>query len=400
MKNIKRELYLNRIEPFIDKPIIKVITGIRRSGKSYFFKQIISLLKSRQIPNNNILYIDKENIKYDFIKNYLDLNKFIKQSCSGIKGKKYLFIDEIQEIESWEKVIVSIFSEQNIDIYLSGSNAHLLSSEISTLLAGRFIEIPIYTLTFKEFLNFRTNKKDIKSEFKLFMKYGGFPVIHHFELNDDMVYQYINAIYNTILLKDVIERNNIRNVSLLKNIFKYVLDNTGNIFSANKISDFLKSQKLKISPLTVHEYLHYLSSVYAIHKTMRFDIKGKRILELYEKYFIGDIGFINSNITNSDNRISGILENIVYLNLKANGYNVYIGKLNGFEVDFIAEKHNKRIYFQVSYILNSKKTIERELNPLLQINDNFPKYLLSMDEFGNNYKGIEWVNIIDWLIEH
>ncbi|MBC8199558.1 MAG: ATP-binding protein [Desulfobacteraceae bacterium] len=397
----KRKLYLKKIMPFINKPVIKVITGMRRVGKSCLLKLIIEgLRKQKQISSDNILYINKELIDYDFIKDYKDLHKYVADSFKRLKGEKYLFVDEIQEIHNWEKAISSFFSNGDIDIFITGSNAHLLSSEIATLISGRFVEFSVYSLSFEEFLLFRDKKKeDATTEFAIYLKFGGFPAIHHFDFDEEVVYQYINSLYNTILLKDVIKRNNVRNVNLLENITRYVFDNIGNIFSAKKISDYMKSQKIKVGIETVQNYISYLLSTFALHKVYRYDIKGKRILELYEKYYTGDIGMRHALLGYKADDISGVLENLVYLELKRRGYKIFIGKFGNQEIDFIAEKENKKIYLQVAYMLSSPDTIEREFSALRNIKDNYPKYVISMDTiFGNDFEGIQRINLIDFLL--
>ena len=257
----ERNLYIDRIKPYVNKPVIKVITGMRRVGKSYLLRLIIENFKAQKITKENILYINKESLDYDFIQNYKDLNRYVKEYFKNANGRKYLFVDEIQEIHEWEKAVTSFFSESDFDIYITGSNAHLLSSEIATLISGRCIEIPVFALSFEEFLLFRSEKKkDISTEFSTYLWAGGFPAIHHFDFNQEVVYQYISSLYNTILLKDVIKRNNVRNVHLLENITRYVFENTGNIFSAKKVSDYMKSQKMKVGIETVQK-LHILSCI-------------------------------------------------------------------------------------------------------------------------------------------
>jgi hypothetical protein len=393
-----RNIYINEIKKYLNKPVIKVITGIRRSGKSCLLQMIINWLDTDE---KQILYISKESLEFDHIKDYNDLYQFTRQYFDKTDGDRYLFVDEIQEINQWEKAIASFFSSGDMDIFITGSNAHLLSSEIATLISGRYIEIPVYTLGFQEFLMFRNKKRDDRfDEFNHYVQYGGFPAIHHFDLQADTIYQYISSLYDTIILKDVVKRNNIRNVRLLENISRYIFDNTGNIFSAKRISDFLKSQKVRVSLETVQNYISYFTSTYAIHKVQRYDIKGKRFLELYEKYYSGDIGIRHALIGYREEDISGILENIVYLELKRRKFHVYIGKIGSKEIDFIAERENKKVYIQVCYLLESQKTIEREFSSLLMIKDNYPKYVISMDTyFGNDYKGIIRMNLIDFLLE-
>ncbi|NOX84641.1 MAG: ATP-binding protein [Chlorobi bacterium] len=398
---ILRENYLNKIRGFIGKPVIKVITGIQGAGKSYFLKQVIDSIKKNGVPENDILYINKELLKFDFIEDYKDLYSFIEEHFKGNNNFKYLIIDEIQEITEWEKAISSFFAEGEYDIYLTGSNSHLLSSELSTLISGRYVEINIYTLSFKEFLKFRkTGKPNLSDEFKLYLRFGGFPVIHNFELNEEVTYQYINSIYNTIILKDVIARHNIRNVRLFQDIVRFAIDNLGQIFSSNSINKYLKNQKKNVGPDTIQNYLGFLESSFLLHKVRRYDLRGKKILNVFEKYYLGDISIKNALLGYSDESITGLLENIVFLKLKQDGYDVYIGKLNDLEVDFIAEKQGKRKYIQVTYLLESEQTITREYGVLEKIKDNYPKYIISMDNLPPSDKnGIIRLNIIDFLMD-
>lgn len=400
-RNILREDYLKKIEKFIGKPVIKVITGIRRSGKSYFIKQVINHLQENGVSTNDILYINKELFEFDFIKNYKDLYNYIDEKFKGNNSFKYIFIDEIQEITEWEKAVSSFFAEEDYDIYLTGSNSHLLSSEISTLISGRYVEINIYTLSFKEFLKFRKLSNPILSdEFNLYLRFGGFPVIHNFDLNEEVTYQYINSIYSTIILKDVIARHNIRNVRLFQDIVRFAIDNLGQIFSGNSINKYLKNQKKNVGIDTIQNYLGFLESSFLLHKVQRYDLKGKKILNLFEKYYLGDISIKNALFGYNDESISGLLENIVFLKLKQDGYNVYIGKLDDLKVDFIAERQGKRKYIQVTYLLQLEQTIAREYGVLEKIKDNYPKYILSMDNLPPSDKnGIIRMNIIDFLLK-
>ena len=324
----------------------------------------------------------------------------MKNAFSGAKTKKYLFVDEIQEISGWEKAIASYLAEGDFDIYITGSNAHLLSSDIATLIAGRYIEIPVYSLSFKEFLLFRDQKrKSVDEDFSTYLWAGGFPAIHHFDFDEEVIYQYIGGIYNSILLKDVIKRNNIRNVSLLENIMRYLFDNVGNIFTAKKVADYLKSQKLKVGIETVQNYIAYLVATFAVHKVRRYDIRGKRLLELHEKYYLGDTALRHSLLGYREGEIAGILEILVFLELRRRGYQVYIGKIENKEINFIAEKENRKIYLQVTYLLASPETIAREFSALKIIKDNYPKYVISMDKiFGTDFEGIQRINLVDFLL--
>ena len=396
----KRNLYIDRIQPWIDKPVIKVITGMRRVGKSCFLRLIMDELIGSQVGPEQILYINKESLEFDFIQNYKDLNAYVLKAFSTVNGRHYLLVDEIQEIEHWEKAIVSFLSGGGMDIYITGSNAHLLSSEIATLIAGRYIEIPIYTLSFEEFILFRgAAAKDYQSAFSTYLWSGGFPALHHMDFNREVVYQYIASIYNTILLKDVIKRNNVRNVTLLENITQYLFQNVGNIFTAKKVSDYLKSQKLRIGVDTVQKYIAHLLATFALFKVPRYDIKGKRLLELHEKYYLGDAALRHALLGYREGDISGVLENIVFLELKRRGYRVFIGKIGEREIDFIAEKENRKRYIQVAYLLESQDTIARELGALQSVPDNYPKYVVSLDtEFGSDIEGIKRLHLMDFLL--
>ncbi len=399
---IKRETYLNRIKDYINKPVIKVITGMRRVGKSYFVKQIINYLTDEGIKQEQIIYINMELIKFDFIRDYKDIHAYISEFFKNCTKSKYIFIDEVQEIEQWEKAISSFLAEEEYDIYITGSNSNLLSSELSTLISGRYIEFNIYSLSFSEFLDFREEKKqDIKTEFNQYLKFGGFPVIHNFDFSEELIYQYISSLYNTILLKDVILRYNLRNIRLFTDIVKFTFSNLGQIFSSNSISKYLKNQKKNVGVETIQNYLHYLESSFLIYKVPRYDIKGKRFLDLFEKYYLGDISLKNAIIGYKDDDISGMLENIVFLKLKQDNYEVFIGKFDDYEIDFIAEKNGNKKYFQVSYLLNSEKTIEREFSVLEKIKDNYPKYVITMDNLPTSDRnGITRMHIVDFLLDN
>ncbi len=397
---IERNEIYKEIAPYIDKPIIKVISGIRRCGKSTFMTLLIKRFVDKGVLESNILYINKELLEFEFIKDYSVLNLYVKEKLSDNSEKKYLFIDEIQEIKDWEKAITSFLAEGIIDIYITGSNSRMLSSELATLLTGRYVLISMYPLSFKEFLTFRGEKAlVIEDEFQLYLKYGGLPGIHNLPLVDEIIFQYINSIYNTILLKDIVARYAIRDVSLFERIASFVFDNIGNITSAKRISDYIKSQNIKVSVDTVQNYISFLNDAFLTFKAQRYDIKGKKHLEIYEKYYSSDSGIRHSVLGYRYDDISMLLENIVYIELLRRGYRVTIGKLDSYEVDFIAQKNNEKIYFQVTYLLSGKETVEREFRPLLKINDNYPKIVLSMDKiWGGDKDGIKRINLIDFLL--
>jgi predicted AAA+ superfamily ATPase len=379
-----------------------VITGIRRCGKSSFLKLLVKELEEKGIAEKNIVSINKDSLQFDFITNYKELNKYVINKLKGNKGKKYVFIDEVQEINEWEKAVTSFLTDNIADIYITGSNANLLSSELATLLTGRYIEIKMNTLVFSEFLQFRNKtEKDKEQEFANFLKYGGFPGIHQMQFDDEVIRQYINALYSTVFLKDVVSKNQIRDVALLEKIAKYIADNCGNITSAKGISDYIKSQKIKTSVETIQNYIFWLINANFINKVYRYDIKGKRQLEQYEKYFLSDIGFVYSILGDRIDDLSGKLENIVYLELISRGYNVHIGKLYSNEIDFIATKGNDKVYIQVTYSLSDNNVIEREFGVLEKLKDNYPKIVLSLDKYyGENRNGIKWYNLIDFLLNN
>lgn len=400
MMLIRRKNYLERIGLYLDKPIIKVITGMRRVGKSTILQSLKNELLSKKIKQKNIIWINKESLEFDFIKDYNHLYKYVKTNLADVKGNKYLFIDEIQEISNWEKAVASIFTEKMADIILTGSNAHILSSELATYISGRYVEIPIYPLTFSEFLLFSKNKQLTTEEnFKYYLKYGGLPAVNIF-VDEEAVDNYLNSIINTVLLKDVIKRNKIRDVELLERLVLYLMDNVGNITTAKSISDYFKSQKVKVSVDTIQNYIKYLESAFLFYRVPRYDIKGKKYLEYFDKLFMGDIGLRNGFIGYKDKDISGILENIVFLEMKKRGYKITIGTLGGYEIDFIAEKQNEKIYIQVARALEQEKTIQREFGNLEKITDNYKKIVLSMDKyFQKDYNGIEHKFLPEFLLE-
>lgn len=392
---ISRPTYYDRIEPFINTDIIKVIVGQRRVGKSYLLFEIMSKLLEKN-SKVDIIYINKENLEFDAIKTYDDLYTYIKNNKSG-NGKCYVFIDEIQDIVEWEKAVRSLFAVGGYDIYITGSNARLLSSELATYLSGRYIEFKVHGLSYPEFLEFH-KLEESSAAFEKFYKYGGLPYLSNLQLNERLVYEYTKSTYNSIVLKDVVERHNIRNVRMLHDLTTYMADNIGTPFSATRISMFLKSQRIDLSPKVILEYLQCLESAFIIKRVKRTDIKGKKIFEINEKYFFEDLGIRNSIVALRKTDIARILENVVYQHLIYKGYEVYIGKLGEKEIDFVADRYGERVYIQVTYIMTEEKTIEREIGNLLEIKDNYPKLVVMMDESESaTYKGIELIGIRRFL---
>lgn len=401
---IKRESYINEIKKFMNKPIIKVITGMRRSGKSIILKLISEELINEGVSSNNIIYINFESLMFSELTDFKKLYNYIIEKSQTLQGKIYILLDEIQEVEHWEKAINSFMVDLNCDIYITGSNANLLSSELATYIAGRYVEIKIYPLSFKEYIEFakiQNPSKILSNEeyFEQYLQFGVLPGIHNFDYEKENIYQYLSDIYNSVLLKDVIARNGIRDIELLERVVLYILDNIGNTFSAKNISDFLKSQGRKLSRETVYNYLKALENAYIISKVQRYDIKGKALLETQEKFYLMDLGLRHSKLGYRANDIAGYLENIIYLELMRRKYTVNIGKLSTKEVDFIGTLRDEKLYIQVTYLLATPETIEREFYPLKNINDNYPKYVLSMDNLERyNIDGIIRERIIDFLL--
>ncbi len=398
MKLIERPTYTKRIIPFIDKPVIKVLTGQRRVGKSYVMLQLMNHIRNT-VEEANIIYINMEMEDFVQIKSNIELNAYLKDKW--IDGKpNYLFIDEVQEVVSFERTLRSLLAKNTCDIYCTGSNANMLSGELATHLSGRYIAVHIHSLNYQEFLLFHTLENSTESMLK-YMKYGGMPFLTNIGLHDDLPFEYLRNVYSTILLKDVVARENIRNISFLENLVAYLSDNIGALFSANNISKYLKSQRVDISPQLTINYLKALASAYFVHKVVRSEIGGLKIFEIGEKYFFEDIGLRNAIVgfkQRSD--LHKLLENAVYLHLVHQGYAVYVGKLGNKEIDFMGERNGSKIYVQVCLTLMREDTIEREFGNLSEIEDNYPKYVVTFNDpiLGDNYGGILQKNLIDFLM--
>ena len=401
---LKRDEYIKQIVPFIDKDVIKVLTGIRRSGKSVMLKLLMEELKNRGINENQFIYINFENLKYRNLKNYEKLYDFILNKVDDKYKSYYIFLDEIQEVEEWERCVNSLRVDEdfNFDIYITGSNAKLLSGELSTYLAGRYIEFVVYPFSFKEFFEIIQEKNQeikVKEAFQKYVKFGGMPFLHNLDYNFEASMQYLQDLYASIILKDITQRNNIRDTDLLERIINYVVMNIGNTFSATSISKFFKSENRKVAIETILNYIKACEEAFLVYRVARNDLLGKKILNVNEKYYIADHGIREAIMENNQKDINQILENIVYFEMLRRGYNVKIGKVDNLEVDFVCKKNDETIYIQVSYLLASEDTKEREFSVLENIKDNYPKYVLSMDEFNMSRNGIKHVNLIEFLIK-
>ena len=395
-KLFHREGYLDRIRPFVNKHIIKILTGQRRVGKSYLMKLLIEEI--RQSENVNIIYIDKELEQFSQIDNHSQLYEYVKKKLRP-EQNNYLFVDEIQEISEFQKCLRSLLNEKLCDIYCTGSNAHILSGELATQLTGRYVEFMIHSLSYTEFLNF--NQLDDSDEnLNRYLIIGGMPYQHHIGTEPAVVFEYLKNVYASILLKDVVSRENIRNVALLENLVAFLADNTGSLFSAQNISKYLKSQQINMPTQTVINYLKALRNAYFIHRTQRADIQGLKIFEIGEKYYFEDLGIRNSvRAFNFRTDIGKLIENAVYMQLLRSGYQVFTGKDGEREIDFICEKNGERVYVQACYLLSDEKTIQREFGNLMLIEDNYPKYVVTLDPFSphTTYKGIRQLHLQKFL---
>lgn len=395
-KYIPRPLYFNKIEPFIGTGLIKVLTGQRRVGKSYVLLQVMDEIRNRD-QNATIIYINKEDYRFEFIKDDKDLMSYLENHRSK-KGKTYLFIDEVQEISKFELAIRSLLSIDSWDIYITGSNALLLSGELATQLGGRFIQIRIHALSYPEFLQFHQLDESADA-FLLYIRWGGMPHLINLRKDDAVVYEYLRNIHNSIILRDIIARFNIRNVGFLQDLINYLADITGSVLSAKRISDYLKSQKINLTPKLVLEYLVYLESVYLVDRVKRMDVEGRKIFEIGDKFFFEDLGMRHATIPFQQKDIGKVLENMVYHHLIVNGDQVYVGKLGDKEIDFVSIKNEDKTYIQVAYLIADDNTHQREFGNLLAIPDNCTKIVVSMDETATgHYKGIKHIPIRKFLM--
>lgn len=402
---VYRKLYMDKVCTFIDKDVIKIITGIRRCGKSYLFKLIVQELKKRGIDESNILLVDLELPKYNSIETREQLDDVVLKFIDGHENKVYLLFDEIQNVAEWEKSINSYYKLENTDIYITGSNSKLMSREFATLLTGRCVNIDMYPFSFNEFLDYKKEldqapfivnelNTDLENYFEEYLQYGGIPLTISAENDKELV---LNGIYSSIILNDIVERYEIRNIGIFNRIVKYIIENTGNLISANALYTYLKNMNLSIAKPTIYNYLEYLENAYLISKASKEDLVGKKEIIGSEKFYLIDSGFFKSQLDEKQQNIGHILENIVFIELKRHGYKITVGNVNDYEVDFVCKKNNQKIYIQVSYLLENDEIIEREFRPLLMIEDNYPKYVLSMDRILQPQNGIKHMNIIDFL---
>lgn len=397
---INRPMYVDKIMRYADAPFVKILTGIRRCGKSTILKMIMRELQKRGAADEQIVSYRFDSMEYEGMS--------AKEMFSDIKGrlcngkKTYLFLDEVQEIKNWEKVINSLAADYDVDIYVTGSNSRMLSSEIETYLTGRYIAFRIYTLSFSEYLTFKKTYSEVREphdELAEYIRLGGFPATHLQRYSEDEIYTIVRDIYNSTVFSDIVKRNQVRKVDQLERIVKFAFDNVGKTFSAKSVSNYLKSEKRTIDNETVYSYLEKLESAYILHRCSRYDIQGKELLKTQEKFYIADTSLRYSVLGYTQTSVAAMLENVVYLELCRRGYSVNIGKTHDGEIDFIAQRQSEKIYVQVTKEISSQDTEQREYSRLLEIRDNYPKYLLTTDSFaGGNYEGIKTMHIADFLL--
>ena len=399
MDYIFRNKYIEKIKKFIDKPIVKILTGMRRVGKS----TILNIIKDqvlKDVPDENKIYMNFESFEFFDIKDANALKDYLSEKLKDKEGKVYFFFDEIQLVKDWEKVVNGLRVSHNCDIYITGSNSKLISGDLATLLAGRYVEFEIQPFTFDEFSEiYRSSNLSREELFQKFIKIGGMPGLKYFNLEEEVSQKYLNDIYNTVLVKDVLNYNNIRDVDIFNRILSFAMQNIGANFSASAIRNYLKSENRNISVDTVLNYLEYCNKAFVLKKVPRYDLVGKKLLKVDEKYYLTDHGFRQSMGFSNLKDIEKTLENIVYIELLSRGYDVKIGKVKDREIDFVAKKGEDVSYFQIAYLMENEKTRNREFGAYDLVTDNYPKYVLSMDKLDFSQRGIVHKNIIDFLLE-
>ncbi len=390
-----RDSYINRIKPFMRTNTIKVMVGHRRVGKSYILYQLIDLIDKEE-QNANIIYVNKEDLDFDFIRNYQDLYSYIKERLDD-ERRNYIFIDEIQEIKDFHLAIRSLALSDNNDIYVTGSNSQMLSSDLANELGGRYVEFKIYSLSYTEFLQFH-KLVDNDDSLEKYIHFGGLPYLINLPMDEPIVMEYIKSVYSTIVLRDVVQRKNVRNTVFLEQLIRFLADNVGCLFSSKSISDFLKNQNVKLAPNQISEYADYLAEAFVVHKIGRYDVVGKKFFERGEKYFFENMGIRNAVAGYKLQDRAKRMENVVCNHLICNGYEVLVGTMMSEEIDFVCTKNGETLYVQVSSELSRQETIEREFGNLLKIKDNYPKIVVSGERtFENTYQGIKHVYIRDFL---
>ena len=401
---IDREVYMKQIRPFMNRPFVKVIAGIRRCGKSVVLQLIAEELKRQGVPETRIVYMNFESFEWMDIADAQSLYLYIKDKVESPDVKTYILLDEIQEVKDWEKAVNSFMVDWNTDVYVTGSNSRLLSSELSTYLAGRYVSFNIMPLSFSEYLQFHgipsTTGVELRNEFRKYIRMGGFPAVHTGDYSYEAIYKLVYDIYSSVILRDTVQRHGIRNVELLERVVKFVFDNIGNKLNAKNIADYFKSQQRRVDINTVYNYLDALQGAFIIQRVPRYDIKGKEQLQTNEKYFVSDLSIVYAVMGYKDRMISGALENIIYWEMKRRGYDTFIGKQDAREVDFVGIRRAEKIYVQVTYRMESDTTVEREFAPLLSIDDHYPKFVVSMDEvWKDNINGVLHRHIADFLTD-
>ena len=398
---IERPLYVDKIMAYVDTPFVKILTGVRRCGKSTILKMIMERLKTeRNIPEDRIISCRFDSMEYEDM-TAKQIYTLLKEKLSPA-GKTYLFLDEVQEIKGWEKIVNSLASDFDVDLYITGSNSRMMSSEIATYLTGRYISFRIFTLSFGEYLMFKSkfaNVGEPKTELANYVRLGGFPATHLQAYSQDEIYTIVRDIYNSTIFSDIVKRNQVRKIDQLERVVKYTFNNVGNTFSAKSIADYLKAERRSLDNETVYSYLEKLEKAYLLHRCSRYDLQGKEILKTQEKFYLADVALRYSVLGYNADSVASSLENIVYLELCRRGYTVNVGKTGDSEIDFVAVRQNEKIYVQVTQEINSEKTEKREYSRLLEIPDNYPKFVLTTDEFaGGNYEGIKTMHIADFLL--
>ena len=396
---IERPLYVDKIMAYVDTPFVKILTGVRRCGKSTILKMIMERLKTeRNIPEDRIISCRFDSMEYEDM-TAKQIYTLLKDQLSST-GRTYLFLDE--EIKGWEKVVNSLASDFDVDLYITGSNSRMMSSEIATYLTGRYISFRIFTLSFGEYLMFKSkfaNVGEPKAELANYVRLGGFPATHLQAYSQDEIYTIVRDIYNSTIFSDIVKRNQVRKIDQLERVVKYTFNNVGNTFSAKSIADYLKAERRSLDNETVYSYLEKLEKAYLLHRCSRYDLQGKEILKTQEKFYLADVALRYSVLGYNADSVASSLENIVYLELCRRGYTVNVGKTGDSEIDFVAVRQNEKIYVQVTQEINSEKTEKREYSRLLEIPDNYPKFVLTTDEFaGGNYEGIKTMHIADFLL--